>query len=82
MVDYIIEILDEIPEYIKGGSATPDVHHLFDIAEYITKLSWTDADLFHHFVAQLLWLSKRARPDIQMEVSLLCTIVREPDTDD
>ena len=66
---------------MKGVSATPDVHHLFDIAKYATKLSQTDTDLFYHFVAQILYLSNRARPDIQIEVSLLCTIVREPDTD-
>ena len=33
-------------------------------------------------MAQLLYLSKRARPDIQLAVSLLCNIVRVPDTDD
>ena len=67
---------------MKGESATPAAHHLFDIAEDTTKLSQADADLFHHFVAQLLYISKRARPDIQLAVSLLCNIVRGPDTDD
>ena len=32
-------------------------------------------------MAQLLYLSKRARPDIQLAVSFLCTIVRGNDTD-
>ena len=67
---------------MKGESATPDAHHLFDIAEHATKLSQYEADLFHRFVAQLLYLSKRARLDIQISVSLLCTRVRGPDTDD
>ena len=71
MIDYIGKILDDIPEDIKGESATPAAHHLFDIAEDATKLSQTDADIFHHFVAQLLYLSKRARPDIQLSVFLL-----------
>ena len=35
-----------------------------------------------HFVAQLLFLSKRACPYIQTAVSFLCTRVRGPDTDD
>ena len=67
---------------MKGESATPAAHNIFDIAEDATKLSQANADLFHHFVAQLLYLSKRARPYIQLSVSFLCTIVREPDTDD
>ena len=33
-------------------------------------------------MAQLLYLSKRARPDIQIAVPFLCTRVREPNTDD
>ena len=75
MIDYIGKMLDDIPEYIKGESATPAAHHLFDIAEDATKLSQVDANIFHHFVAQLLYLSKRARPDIHLAVSFLYTIV-------
>ena len=75
-------MIDDIPEDMKGESATPDIHHLFDIAEDATKLYQTDADLFHHFVEQLIYLSKRAHPYIQLAVSFLCTIVRGPDTGD
>ena len=82
MIDYIGKMLDNIPEYTKGESATPAAHQLFDISEDATKLSQANADVFHHFVAQLLYLSKRARPDIQLSVSFICTIVRGPDTDD
>ena len=67
---------------MKGESFTPSEHHFFDIAEDSTKISQADADLFQQFVAQLLYLSKRARPDIQLAVSLLCTRVRGPDTYD
>ena len=82
MIDYIGKMLDDIPEDMKGESATPAAHHLFDIAEDATKISQADEDLFHHFVAQLLYLSKGARPDIQLSVSFLCTRVRGSDTDD
>ena len=82
MIDYIGNMLDDIPEDMKGESAATSVHHLFYIAEYATKLSQADADLFHHFVAQLLYLSKRVRPDIQIAVSLLFTRAIGPDTDD
>ena len=64
MVDYIEKILDDHPKFMKGVSATPAVRHIFDIAEYTTKLSQTDTDIFYHFVAQLLYFSKRSHPDI------------------
>ena len=35
-----------------------------------------DADLFHCHVAQLLFASKRAKPDIQVCVAFLCTRVK------
>ena len=38
--------------------------------------------MFHHYVAKLLFLCKRARPDIQMAVAFLCKRVQGPDEDD
>ena len=73
MIEYTGKMLDDIPEDTKGESATPAANHLFYIAEDATKLSQADAELFHHLVAQLLYLSKRARPDIQISVSFLLT---------
>ena len=81
MINYIGKMIDDIPEDMKGESATPAAHHLFDISEDATKLSQPNTDLFHHFVAQLLYLSNRERPDIQLAVSFLCTRLRGPDTD-
>ena len=37
MIDYIGKVIDNIPEDMKGGSATPAAHHLFYIAENATK---------------------------------------------
>ena len=81
MIKYIGKIIDDIPEDMKGESATPTSHHLFDIVEDATKLSQVDVDLFHHFLAQLIYLSKRERPDIQLSVSFPCTRLRGNDTD-
>ena len=67
---------------MKGESATPAAHHLFDIAEDATKLLQADADILHQSVAQLLYLSKMACPDIQLAVPFLCTIVIGSDNDD
>ena len=82
ITDYIGKMIDDIPEDMKGESATHAAQHLFDTTEDATKLSQADAYLLHHFVAQGLYLSKMARPDIQLAVSFLCTRVRRPDTDD
>ena len=80
MVDYIGNMLDDITEDMKMESATPTTHHRFEIAEYTTKLFQTDTYLFHHFVAQLLYLLKRAHTYIQLAVYFLCTREREPET--
>ena len=69
MIDYIVKMLDDITEYIKGKSATPAAHHLFDIAEDATKLSQADADLFHHFVAQLQLLPVTRRRSEERRVT-------------
>ena len=39
-----------------------------------------DGVLFHHLAAKLLFLCKRARPDIQTAFTFLCTRVKEPRT--
>ena len=49
MIDYIGNMIDDLPEEMRGESVTPATHHLFDILEYVTKLSWTNADLFSSF---------------------------------
>ena len=61
-------MLDGIPEDMKGESAILPAHPIFDTAEDATKLYLTDADHLHHFVAQLLYMSKQACPDIQLQI--------------
>ena len=53
-------MFDEIPKEMKGESATPVAHHLFDTAHDTTILSRTDTDLLHHFVTHILYLPKQA----------------------
>ena len=57
-------------------------NHLFEINPECEKLSLAQADKFHHFVAKLLYLAKRTRPDIWLAVAFLCTQVMAPDMDD
>ena len=46
------------------------------------KLNKDKAQIFHHLVAKLLYLSQRSRQDIQTTIAFLCTRVQHPDTDD
>ena len=81
MIEYIDNILKDMPAEFDGYAATPAANHLFMVNEDATKLDEDKADMFHHNVAKLLFLCKRARPDIQTAVAFLCTRVKGPDTD-
>jgi len=41
----------------------------------------SESEVFHHYVANLIFLCKRARPDIQTAVANLSTRVKAPDVD-
>ena len=80
MIDCVGDLLDELPEDVRRQMAIPAAAHLFDMDEDNPIILFEeDAIPFHHTVAKLLSLSKRARPDIQLAVTVLCTRVREPD---
>ena len=72
MIDYIKGMLDELPVDMEGTVTTPALSHLFEVNNDAEKLSNTMSEMFHHNTAKLLFLRKRARPDIQPSV--------EPDT--
>ena len=83
MPHMIEEIISQLPLSLKNGPATtPAGNHLFQVNADAPKLDQADADLFHRLTAQLLYLGKRARPDLQTAVSFLTTRVTSPDRDD
>ena len=83
MFDYLEEILQNLPDELKGcESPTPAADHLFKVDHEAAKLNEERSDRFHHYVAKLLYMSKRARPDIQTAIAFLCTRVKGPDEDD
>jgi len=86
MIPYIDKIHEDFPEEITSGAPTPHADYLFKIRDKndpkYRALPEEQALAFHHAVAQLLYLSQRARRDIQTAVSFLTTRVREPDEDD
>ena len=75
-------MIDALPKEMIGRAATPASLHLFKVNDAAEKLDDELSELFHHNTAKLLFLCKRARPDIQTAVAFLCTRVKAPDVDD
>ena len=88
MYQYIDELLQKVPiRYTQGiGAATPAPTNLYEVRdpdnENVTLLNKTHKDEYHSLTAQLLYLSKRARSDLQTSIAFHCTRVRNPDDDD
>jgi hypothetical protein len=82
MPDYVEGILDEAPSEMDGIAVTPAGPNLFTVKADEIKLDDEDADVFHRLTAKLLYLCKRARPDLQPTVAYLTTRVTQPNVDD
>lgn len=82
MTEYLEKVLEDLPDNFKKPAITSAAEHLFHIIKNAIKLETKDAELFHHVVAQLLFLSKRGRPDILTAITFLTTRVKSPDFDD
>ena len=78
MTGKIIQSCVDMP----GEAVTPAANHLFSVNEQCDKLSDEAAQRFHTLVAKLLFVCKRARPDIQVAVAFLTTRGKGPDSDD
>jgi len=83
MKDYIRDMIEEGERFIKKNDkvATPAQGDLFN-EDQGRRLSEEDKATFHKIVAKGLFLAKRARPDIQPVISVLCTRVRNPGVHD
>jgi hypothetical protein len=76
-------MLNELPQDMDGTVTSPAGNQLFQVNNInLTLLSSEESKMFHHNVAKLLFLCKRARLDLQTEVAFLTTRVKSPDTDD
>ena len=60
MYEYIDKMLSELPSDMNGVSTTPAALHLFNVDDGAQKLDEEKAQLFHHLVAKLLYLSWRS----------------------
>ena len=81
MGSYITEVIDELPEEMTKTTKTPAGNHLLKVDDACVKLCERDKIILHRLVEKILFLSKRARPDIQPTIALLTTRVRNPDED-
>jgi predicted SpoU family rRNA methylase len=79
MTFYVKQLLEDVDVPVR---ASPGTKLTFMIAENAKALTEVDRKVFHTQVAKLLFLSKRARPDILTVVSFLCTRVQTATTED
>jgi hypothetical protein len=77
---YIEKMLKSHP--VEGDAASPARNDLFEEEQDSLLLSPVEKELFHTAVAKLLYLSKRARPDIQVAIAVLTTRVQDPSAKD
>jgi len=83
MKDYLEEaILLAFGEPINSSANTPGVGNLFIVDEESEDLPSDKAECFHHIVAKLLHVSKRACLDIEPTIAFLCRRVRKPTVQD
>jgi len=83
MYDFVEGLLDEVPDDMKSCTyASPATGNLFNVRLDVPALGKKASEEFHTMVAKLLYLSKRARPDIATAVAYLTTRVTKPNQAD
>ncbi len=80
MIKYLDNVIRDFPEVINGRATTLAADHLFEIRDKTKARALEEerALAFHHMVAQLLFMSSRARRDIQTAVAFPTTRVKCP----
>ena len=76
MKNYLEEAIQAFGEDVSAGAATPANRNLFVVNEDLPMLEDRQAESFHHIVAKLLYVAKRARIDLQLAIAFLCTLSR------
>ena len=78
----IAKFEEDSGEDIKKKVSTPATHNLFKVEITTEELETKRSDIFHSTTASLLYIMKRARPDIETSVSYLMRRVSKSDNDD
>ena len=82
MQDQIQEAIAAFGEKLMGRVTSPSARHLMTVNDDAKKLVGKQKDVFHSVTAKLLFIEKRARPDIEPTIAYLCTRVDKSDEDD
>ncbi len=82
MIEELEEALIPYAENLDRDYPHPAAKWLFTVKPDTEKLNEAKATIFNKFVAKLIWVMKRARPDVEPTVSFLSTRVKAPDKDD
>ena len=75
MKKQIQEAIQWYGEDITNKPSTPANKNLFSSCDDSEQLNEEKSEIFHSIVAKLLYITKRARPDIETAVAFLCTRV-------
>ena len=75
MKEYIEEAIADFLRKTSKTAVTPANRNLFEINHDCVELTMEESDNFHSIVAKLLYVSKRARIDIELPIAFLCTRV-------
>eukprot|EP00957_Ditylum_brightwellii_P099884 7611441-Ditylum_brightwellii.AAC.1 len=73
MKEYIEESIEEFPEEFGEPCTSPDADHLFRVDKHEIKLVEKKAQQFHTTVSRMMFVCKRARPEIQPTIAFLTT---------
>ena len=81
MTGYVDKDIDEFTKDVTTSVVSPAADHLFKINKNWKSLNEERGIIFHRLVANLLFVSKRERSDIQPTIAFLATRMQDPDED-
>ena len=79
---YIENMIKDFPYELKSKTKTPWNDKLFKVNNTTKKLDEKRKSIFHTFVMKLMFLCKRARPNVEPGISFLSTRTTKPDESD
>ena len=79
---YIKGMIEDFPYRLTKNNKCPWSERLFKVNEKDAPLDERRKEIFHSFVMKTMFLSKRARPDVEPAVSFLCTRTTAPNEGD
>ncbi len=82
MIEELEEALEPYGENLDRNYPHPAARWLFTVKSDTEDLAEEKADIFRKFVAKLIWVMKRGRPDVEPTISFLSSRVKGPDKDD